>query len=264
MKDYKSAHPWRLIGSKIFYFSILNLIFRLPIAYEKKMKFKKKLFFDKFAKFARDEFEVSSKTINCEKYNIYDLGQFAICIEQASEYFPINNLEWNVAYEFLDIIYPSLNPNYFKKILGEGPYEAGNVFCGKGDYVVDAGANMGIFSFLASLKVGDEGHVYAIEPIDFFLRGIKKSIEINSSANISLLENALGKEDKKCVFRLDIENPMNSSKDLKVGQSLTIKQKKLDTLVFEEKKISKVDFIKMDIEGSERDALYGGRETIFK
>lgn len=39
---------------------------------------------------------------------------------------------------------------------------------------------------------------------------------------------------------------------------------KLDSLAFEKKQISRVGFLKMDIEGSERNALQRARETISK
>ena len=263
LKDHSISHPWKLIGYKAFYFSILYIIYKLPISHKDKIKWQKRLFYDKFARFARDEFRVHSNQGKNENLFVYNLGPFKICINSNSTHFQINYLEWNLAYQYFDIIYPALNSNHFKLILGEGPYEISDVFCEKGEYVIDAGANFGIFTFLSSIKVGDNGHVFAIEPIDFFAKCLEESLNINSLNNISILRVALGRENKEDIINLDRENPMNSGKLAKSSHSLAVRYVKLDSLVFDGK-IPKVDFLKMDIEGSERDALLGGREVIFK
>lgn len=264
MKDNQQiSHPWKLIGDKLFFFSILHLIYKLPISYKSKTRCKQKFFYDKFAKYTQDQFRLNDKSKKDDNLVLYDMGQFKICIFTNSDLFPIESLEWNLSYEYLDIIYPSLNPRYFKFILGEGPYELGDIFCEKGDYVLDAGANLGIFSFLASLKVGDNGHVYGVEPMPFFAKCLKESIRINASKNISLLEVAIGNENKEVTLNLDSENPMNSGKAAIINQSITVNQNKIDSLL-DENKITRLNFLKMDIEGSEREALHGARETIFK
>jgi FkbM family methyltransferase len=264
MVDYEIPHPWKLIGYKVFTFHILYLLYKLPVPYKYKIKYKKKLLFDKFAKYAKEQFRLNDKKERHDNFEVYNLGPFKICIYTDSEYFSIKNLEWNLSTVFFDVLYPAFNPNYFKFILGEGPYESSDVFCEEGDYVVDAGANLGIFSFLSSIKVGDNGHVFAIEPINFFVKCMEESLRINSSKNISILEVALGSDDKEDVIYLDCERPTNSGLNTKSSQSLPIWQVKLDSLIFEKKQIPRLDFLKMDIEGSERAALLGCRETIFK
>ncbi|MGC9049064.1 MAG: hypothetical protein ACP5IX_02520 [Patescibacteria group bacterium] len=63
-------------------------------------------------------------------------------------------------WDFIDIIYPNLDKNKFieKNIINnsaffhEGPYEKGGARLEMGDYVIDAGANFGLFSILAREK----------------------------------------------------------------------------------------------------------------
>jgi FkbM family methyltransferase len=228
----------------------------------KKMKIKKIYFYDKFAKFSREQFKDSLSKKNNQNMEVYNLGPFKICVDTVSNLFSLNMLEWNISYEFFDIVYPALNKNYFKFILGEGPYESKDVFIEKGDYVVDAGANLGIFSFLASMKAGIGGHIYAVEPIDFFINCIKKSLMVNSFENITLLNVSLGRENKETIIHLSSENPGQSGTFIKSEQGVKVRQVTLDSLVFMEKKVPRVNFLKMDIEGSERDALLGAREVI--
>ncbi|OGW40208.1 MAG: hypothetical protein A2Y97_13740 [Nitrospirae bacterium RBG_13_39_12] len=259
MKDYSISHPLHLILYKI----ILYTANKLPISYKRKLKVKEKVFHEKFPHFARDNFKISKG--GTSNFDVYDIGPFKICIKTNVESFPLNNLEMNLACEFLDIIYPTFNPQYFKRVLAEGPYEINDVFLERGDYVVDAGANLGIFTFLASQKVGDTGHIFAFEPVKFFITCLEESIKTNSSENISLLELALGNEDKNTTFYHCKEDPSVCGKfeTSTSNKSLTVEQVKLDTIVFEKKMISKVNFLKMDIEGSEREALAGAKETIF-
>ncbi len=263
MKTYDGGHPWKLLGYKAFYFSILHVIYRMPIPYQKKQDLKKVLFYDNFTKYAKTRFKIHEASDDTGAICVYDMGPFRLCIYSDSDFFTIDSLEWNLSYEFLDIIYPALNPRYFNFMLGEGPYEVEDVRCEKGDYVLDAGANIGAFSFLTSNEVGDKGRVFAVEPIDFFIKCMKRSIKMNSASNVSILEYALGKDDREIELTLDPDNPMNTGVHNSSSRTYKITQKKLDTLVFD-KKIPRVDFIKMDIEGFERHALKGGSETIFK
>ncbi len=264
MKDCFIPHPWKIIWYKISTYHILYFLYKLPIPYKYKIKYKKKLLFDKFAQYAKEQFRLNDKRGKQDHFEVYDLGPFKICIYSDSEYFSIKNLEWNLSTVFFDVLYPAFNPKYFKFILGEGPYESSDVFCEEGDYVVDAGANLGIFSFLSSMKVGDHGHVFAIEPVNFFVKCMEESLRINSSKNISICEVALGSNDKEDKIYLDCERPTDSGLNIKRSQSLPVWQVKLDSLIFEKKQIPRLDFLKMDIEGSERAALLGGREAIYK
>jgi hypothetical protein len=54
--------------------------------------------------------------------------------------------------------------------------------------------------------------------------------------NISLLEVALGGENREETIYLDSENPGESGLDKKTSQPLQIRQATLDSLVFEKKK----------------------------
>jgi hypothetical protein len=105
---------------------------------------------------------------------------FKICVINDFQYFNLNDLERNLTYEILDIVYPELKLNYFRLILVEGPYESGNLVLEEGDYVVDCGASLGVFSFLSSIKVGDKGRVLAIEPVGFFIKCLEESLKANS------------------------------------------------------------------------------------
>ncbi|MCD6565054.1 MAG: FkbM family methyltransferase [Bacteroidales bacterium] len=246
---------------KLTYFPLLHLLYRLPISYDIKKKMKKKWFFDKFARCARDNFFVGEE-VGGEKYNLYDVGLFKLSLILDNQLFPLENLEWNLAHEYLDIVGPSLSPFLSRFIIGEGPYESGVCVLEKGDVVVDAGGNIGMFAFLAAQKVSEKGQVHAIEPIPYFQKCIETGIRENHLDNVSVHGVALGKENKECIFQLSLDNPGETGHGFNGKHPITVTQTTLDSLVFKEKKIDRVDFIKMDIEGSEREALQGAMETI--
>ena len=61
-----------------------------------------------------------------------------------------------------------------------------------GDIIVDAGANVGMFTLKAARLVGPSGAVIAFEPVKENLKLIKDNIYINNLKNVSIIPKALG------------------------------------------------------------------------
>jgi FkbM family methyltransferase len=65
----------------------------------------------------------------------------------------------------------------------------------EGDLVLDIGANVGMYSILAAERVGDSGHVFAIEPHLFNAAALLENVAINRFTHrVSVLTLALGRE----------------------------------------------------------------------
>lgn len=168
--------------------------------------------------------------------------------------------------ELLDLIIPYLigYPHIQNIPFHEGPYEKDNVCLKKGDIVLDCGANIGMFSAYASLK---ECSVFAFEPTEeTYNKYLSKTIALNPG--IHYIPKALYTKDGVQEFFLDKDNigcnGMNISlKNIKSHSSEKIKVEttSIDSFV-QENNLSKVDFIKADIEGSERFMLAGAKETL--
>jgi FkbM family methyltransferase len=146
-------------------------------------------------------------------------------------------------------------------MLAEGPYEFGETILREGDHVLDAGASLGVFTMFASSRVGPVGHVYAIEPMPFLQDCLCESVKLNNAMNVSVHPVALGEENRMVTFHVDKDDP-SSSRINDGTNGISVEQKTIDHMVFIEGKIQRVDFLKMDIEGNERFALRGARETI--
>ena len=158
--------------------------------------------------------------------------------------------------EFADFIYPYLFNDFTTTI--EGPYLYKDIQIKKDDIVIDAGANFGLFSALAS-SLG--AIVYAFEPVKITReKYLKETAKLNENINIiSLaLSNTIGNifiKGGSSVTASIVENLNKKEGDLINEMVSTIT---LDDWV-KQNNISKIDFIKADIEGAERLMLEGAQ-----
>lgn len=123
--------------------------------------------------------------------------------------------------------------------------------------ILDLGFNIGLFSMYAS-KFAKQ--IYAFEPtLETFEIG-KRNIEDNNITNVKLFQKAIMKEDGKITFFHSDNTTMNSAIEAVNSQNVGEKTKeevdaiRLDTFVKEEG-IEHIDFMKMDIEGSEAEVI---------
>lgn len=133
---------------------------------------------------------------------------------------------------------------------------------------LDVGGNIGYYVMLENKIVGKKGKVIAIEPSPVNFEYLKKNIELQDSSNIEAYNLACGSINDKVDFL--IRNPSNACKVFKKGDEIapdekviTIPMVKLDTFV-EDKSIEKIDFLRMDIEGYEYEAIKGASKIIHK
>jgi len=165
---------------------------------------------------------------------------------------------------YLDLIYPYSVKFPIPILTPEGPYENDSVFLELGDVVVDAGANVGIFTFWAAKKVGENGRVFAFEPFQEVNKILSDSLEYNEyqGKNIEVVPCALGEDNGDLTLNYQNDD-LGGSKIGKKANLVKVSQIRLDDFI-EKKGIDRVDFIKMDIEGMEREALKGASKTIAK
>jgi FkbM family methyltransferase len=132
----------------------------------------------------------------------------------------------------------------------------------RGDIVLDAGANVGVFTRKALWS--GAARVIAIEPAPDNLECLRR----NFAAEIAdgrVVVYPKGIWDKEDVLKLSID-PTDSARDTFVrpitnAEFIEAPLTTVDNLV-RELHLPKVDFIKMDIEGAEQKAIAGSRETI--
>ena len=144
-------------------------------------------------------------------------------------------------------------------------YQAGPVKVQPGDVVLDCGANIGTFSRLA-LDAG-AAHVVMIEPSPLNVKALLRNFagEI-ADGRVSVIPKALWSEPGNMML-LIYDNSlldslvMNDRGEGLLESEVDVELVTIDALVAE-LGLKRVDFIKMDIEGAERNALNGAAETL--
>lgn len=145
----------------------------------------------------------------------------------------------------------------------DGPYLDGSLTLEEDDVVIDAGASAGLFSVVASRLAGSRGRVLAFEPIAEAAVFFEENIGQNGCRNVALYPMALGEANGEVEFNVNIgEHFEGASKYLeRGGERRKVTQITLDAFV-EKNGVSRVDCIKADVEGAERDLVAGAAETI--
>ena len=135
----------------------------------------------------------------------------------------------------------------------------------RGDIVLDCGANVGVYTRTA-LTSGAK-LVVAIEPAPENVECLRRNLaqEIAAGRVIVYAKGVWDRDDTLALNR----DPKNSARDSLFqleGKAINTIQVPLTTIdeLVAELKLDRVDFIKMDIEGAERNAVLGAKETLRK
>lgn len=132
-----------------------------------------------------------------------------------------------------------------------------------GDVFVDVGANVGFFSAMASVLVGDRGRVYSIEANSFLLDVLRSNV---GGTNASIVNSAVGNRCGTTEFYLT-EDTVNSgiapSPFVQAQEKISVRMTTLDSMIeegiFEE---GRVDFLKIDVQGDEVAVLEGASDLV--
>jgi FkbM family methyltransferase len=127
----------------------------------------------------------------------------------------------------------------------------------KGDVVIDGGGYVGDTALWFSEYIGDEGKIFCFEPFNSNFSVLKENIKNNNINNI--IPEQLGLWSKETVLKM--EGTRAGAFISKTGLNINVTS--IDKFV-KDNKLQKVDFIKLDIEGAELEALSGAQETIKK
>jgi FkbM family methyltransferase len=131
------------------------------------------------------------------------------------------------------------------------------------DVIIDAGANCGHLSIFFSKVVGPIGQVFAFEPDKFNIERITKNKNLNPDLPNNIVIEEVLLWDKNELIDFYEAGTVGSSAVWKPDNEHCVKKQAvtIDSWVVNNN-INKLDFIKMDIEGAEIEALDGCRATI--
>jgi FkbM family methyltransferase len=135
----------------------------------------------------------------------------------------------------------------------------------KGDFVIDGGGCWGDTALYFANEVGVNGRVFSFEFIPNNIKIFERNISLNKNLkeNIELIRNPLWSDSKTKLYFKDYGPGSKVGFDKVNGLESECYTLSIDELV-KQRNLPKVDFIKMDIEGAEINALKGSIETITK
>ncbi len=132
----------------------------------------------------------------------------------------------------------------------------------QGNCYYDLGAHTGFFSLIAAREVGSSGAVLAVEANPQNARIVETNVARNKLAQITVLEAAIWSSSGRIVFEPNPDSTQGriSVDNLPKPGSCCVSTVSIDELVYRDKR-RVPDFIKMDVEGAEWDALQGARRV---
>jgi len=133
----------------------------------------------------------------------------------------------------------------------------------KAKVILDIGANIGSTA-LYFASINPVAQIFAFEPDQQNYKRAMENVELNNFQNINLINIGLGeKNETRKLYEVNAKNP-GMNRLTVTGEDLSFKEvniNKLDDFCLE-RKISELDFIKIDVEGFEYFVLTGGSGAI--
>jgi FkbM family methyltransferase len=160
-----------------------------------------------------------------------------------------------------------INPFFFK--------ESGTVWptrdlVSPGDACIDAGANVGHYTFFLATIVGIRGRVTAFEPNPPYSALIERSIALNGCAGrVTVDRRALWDKSNETMRFFVSTNPTNSGTSSLVDHGCFLEEDKyleVSTITLddytEEAKIERLSLVKIDVERAEQNVLRGMKRLL--
>ena len=130
-----------------------------------------------------------------------------------------------------------------------------------GDTVVDCGAYIGEFTLYAAAAVGRRGTVVAFEPDPAIFKSLEANIALNGFGNIKAVNKGVWRESGELKFVGDNIKGYSFMAAEADENAIKVPVVSLDAEL-PRLGLGKVDFIKMDVEGAEIEAVKGAEKTL--
>ena len=131
----------------------------------------------------------------------------------------------------------------------------------RGDTVVDCGAYIGEFTLYASKAVGPEGKVIAFEPEPALYKKLEANIALNDAKNVILVNKGVWSGEGALKFIGNDKDGYSFMVADKADGTVSLPVTTLDAAL-RHIGVTKVDFIKIDVEGAEMEVIKGAAKTL--
>jgi FkbM family methyltransferase len=170
------------------------------------------------------------------------------------------------------LIYP--NDELSRAVYISETYEPGSLLAMRallpvGGVFLDVGANNGVFSMLASRWVGPQGRVFSFEPSEREFHRLREHIELNRLTNVTAIRKVVA--DRDDWFHLRVARFPHAGHNtigvtfaydgVRIERTECIEGVTLTTFV-NDTGLSRIDLVKVDVEGAERAVLAGAQALL--
>lgn len=157
----------------------------------------------------------------------------------------------------------SIDPLIVWEIFNRKSYSRPWYELNENDTAVDIGAHIGVFTLYAAANV-PKGKVFAYEPIYGNFSLLKKNVKQNRLTNVKIFNKAVTSNGRKIKIYVSPSNsgghsiyPVDHNKIAEV-ESVTLEN------LMKQNRISKINFLKLDVEGAEFDIILKTPKNVFK
>jgi FkbM family methyltransferase len=189
--------------------------------------------------------------------------------------FPGYTIQYSGKGDIAEIVYKNEVLLGFKKSFEFSTLQLFSTILKPGDVIIDVGANSGLYSIFYSKLVGPSGVVHAFEPDTETYSLLQQNLKLNDCKNVVTHNFALSNKESRVEMvsfslpslKLQSGDSFKYIKEVSIDELSTSEGKmnafKLDDLN-ELNSLSKIDCIKIDVEGAELLVLQGSLNTILK
>ena len=147
-------------------------------------------------------------------------------------------------------------------------HPAALAFLGPGAVAIDIGANLGEWTVPLARAVGAAGRVLAAEPVPRSAAALEATLAANALRQAEVIRCAVGDHDGSVEFAVPIvSSARTDTGTARLGaagagcEEVNVSLRSLDSLAAE-RGLGRLDLIKIDVEGHERQVLQGAQATL--
>ena len=146
---------------------------------------------------------------------------------------------------------------------GLAAHPAALTFLPSGGVAIDVGANLGEWAVPMAKAAGSSGHVLCFEPNPHVAEALARTLRINNLPHARVLQEAVSSRAGTAQLIVETEHSGLSRLGAPAAgqRAVSVETRRLDDAVAA-LGLGRVDLIKIDVEGHERDVVEGARETL--
>jgi len=132
----------------------------------------------------------------------------------------------------------------------------------RGDVVLDIGANIGFYVLIEAGLTGEEGKVYAVEPVERNIKFLRANVALNGYKNVEIFKLAFGDHNGKITINIAEAgnlSSINTQPNVRYVGKEEVDLMTVDDFLADK---HKPKLIRMDVEGSEYEILKGMQRTL--